>query len=254
MDLVLPKSLTDFYHSNSQKTRVMTEAWALQNVFCPSCGGSLNDYENNRPVADFYCTKCNEDYELKSKRNSLGNKIADGAYSTMINKVNKCTNPSFFFLTYDKNSLLVNDLMVVPSHFFTESIIEKRKPLADTAKRAGWVGCNILYNQLPSEGKIFYIRSGIVETKSKVVDSWNKTVFLRDSSTKQKGWLLDIMQVISKFSDKSFSLNDLYQFENYFKLRHPNNNNIQDKIRQQLQMLRDKQYLRFVSRGRYEVV
>jgi type II restriction enzyme len=34
--------------------------------------------------------------------------------------------------------------------------------------------------------------------------------------------------------------------------KYPNNNNIQAKIRQQLQILRDKGYLKFTGRGKYE--
>lgn len=64
------------------------------------------NYENNRPVADFYCLACKEDYELKSKKDTIGNKIVDGAYSTMIDRLQSDTNPNFFFLNYDINSLM----------------------------------------------------------------------------------------------------------------------------------------------------
>ncbi len=52
---------------------------------------------------------------------------------------------------------------------------------------------------------------------------------------------------------KDFLLSEIYQFENYLKLKHPNNNNIQAKIRQQLQILRDKDFLEFSSRGKYKL-
>jgi len=48
-------------------------------------------------------------------------------------------------------------------------------------------------------------------------------------------------------------LNDIYQFEKYLKLKHPENNNIQAKIGQQLQILRDTDYLKFESRGKYKL-
>lgn len=253
MNLGLLNSIADNYNSQSQKIRVITEYWLEQNSFCPQCGGKLKQYENNRPVADFYCKQCILDYELKSKENSLGNKITDGAYSTMIDKVEDGSNTSFFFLTYDKKSWSVNDLMVVPSYFFTRDVIEERKPLAETAKRAGWVGCNILYGMLPADGKIFYIRNGIPESKSQVVDSWNKTVFLKHSDDKQKSWLLDVMYIVGKLG-RQFTLSEIYFFEDYLKLRHPNNNNIKAKLRQQLQVLRDQNFLRFTARGAYEVI
>lgn len=253
MNLGLLNGLAYGYNSQSQKIRVITESWLGENSFCPQCGDELIKYENNRPVDDFHCAKCLLDYELKSKQNSLGNKITDGAYSTMIDKVDNGSNPSFFFLTYDKENWTVNDLMVVPSYFFTREIIEKRKPLAATARRAGWVGCNIIYGMLPEDGKIFYIRNGVSKQKSQVIESWNKTVFLKDSDDKQKCWLLDVMYIVGKIG-RQFTLGEIYIFEDYFKSRHPNNNNIRAKIRQQLQILRDQNFLRFISRGKYEVI
>jgi type II restriction enzyme len=32
----------------------------------------------------------------------------------------------------------VNNFFVIPKYFFIPEIIEKRKPLSETAKRAGW--------------------------------------------------------------------------------------------------------------------
>ena len=68
------------YTSNSQKIRILTKDWVDSQIFCPSCGANIENYENNRPVADFYCPKCLEEYELKSKKDSMGKKIVDGAY------------------------------------------------------------------------------------------------------------------------------------------------------------------------------
>ena len=42
---------------------------------------------------------------------------------------------------------------MVPKHFFVPDIIEKRKPLAETARRAGWIGCNIVLKNIPNEGR-----------------------------------------------------------------------------------------------------
>jgi type II restriction enzyme len=79
MDLSFDLSLSASYENKSQIARVLTESWVEKNIFCPSCGGYLANYENNKPVADFYCASCKEDYELKSKQNSMGKKIVDGA-------------------------------------------------------------------------------------------------------------------------------------------------------------------------------
>jgi type II restriction enzyme len=254
MGLNLYSTLADKYHNNSQKIRVLTESWVNKYIYCPSCGNDISEYENNKPVADFYCSKCNEDYELKSKKDKIGNKIVDGAYSTMIERLKSDSNPNFFFLNYDKHSFDVTNFIVIPKHFFIPDIIEKRKPLSPTARRAGWVGCNILLDTIPESGKIFYIKNGKEESKTKILDNWNKTSFLKESiNSKSKGWLLDIIKCIDKLNKNNFNLSDIYQFEKYLKSKHPENNNIQAKIRQQLQFLRDKEYLKFESRGKYKL-
>ncbi len=254
MSINLYSTIADGFNSNSQKIRVLTENWVNEYIYCPSCGNNISEYKNNKPVADFYCDKCNEDYELKSKKDKMGKKIVDGAYSTMIKRLQSDSNPNFFFLNYDKISLDVTNFIVIPKHFFIPEIIEKRKPLSPTAKRAGWIGCNILLDTIPESGKIFYIKDGQKENKDKILNSWNKTIFLKQSTNLQsKSWLLDIIKCIDKLNKNNFNLSDIYQFEKYLKLKHPENNNIQAKIRQQLQLLRDKEYLQFESRGKYKL-
>ena len=254
MLLNLYSNISDIYKSKSQKIRVLTEEWAGDNIFCPNCGSSINHYENNKPVADFYCLNCSEDYELKSKKGSIGKKIVDGAYSTMIQRLQSDSNPNFFFLNYEENSLEIRNFIVIPKHFFTPEIIEKRKPLSKTAKRAGWIGCNILLETIPESGKIFYVKDGKEESKDKILEKWNKTTFLRHARDfEAKGWLLDIIKCVDKINKNDFRLSEIYQFETYLQSKYPENNNIQAKIRQQLQILRDKGYLKFESRGKYRL-
>src|SRR3989344_5878752 len=156
MRLVFDKKIAENYKSQSQKARVLTEKWVDDSVFCPNCGHmDIDKYPNNQPVADFYCSNCKEDYELKSKRDNIGSKIVDGAYRTMIERLQSSKNPNFFLLNYDLHNLTVLDFLVIPKHFFIPEIIERRKPLAATARRAGWVGCNIILKNIPQIGKIF---------------------------------------------------------------------------------------------------
>ena len=256
MKLTLNTQIAHSYKSPSQKTRVLTERWVGDSVYCPNCGhAKIDKYPNNQPVADFYCMNCNEDYELKSKRNSIGTKIIDAAYRTMIERLQSSNNPNFFLLCYDLQSYKVDNFFVIPKHFFIPAIIEKRKPLASTARRSGWVGCNILLNSIPQTGKIFFVKNGVVEPKEKILALWRKTLFLREEKeASSKGWLLDIMRCIEKLEKREFTLNEIYAFQNELSKIHPENKHIKDKIRQQLQILRDNGYLDFVSRGCYRLV
>lgn len=121
MILNFNKDLAANYKSNSQIARVLTESWLKNNSYCPNCGKeNLESYENNRPVADFFCGVCNEDFELKSKSGSLGKTINDGAYQKMIERINSPKNPIFFFLTYRKVDLSVNDLIIIPKQLFSD--------------------------------------------------------------------------------------------------------------------------------------
>ncbi|MDD2516549.1 MAG: restriction endonuclease, partial [Candidatus Gracilibacteria bacterium] len=82
-----------------------------------------------------------------------------------------------------------------------------------------------------------------------------KTLFLRDkNSIESKGWILDIMKCIEMLKKKEFTLQEIYNFEPILRQKYPNNNFIKDKIRQQLQFLRDKGYLEFEGSARYRVL
>lgn len=254
MKIFFDEKLAKNYHSPSQKIRILTESWVGDEIYCPNCGNDIGHYENNRPVADFFCSGCREEYELKSKKNSIGNKIVDGAYHTMIKRLQESNNPNFFLLNYNFKNLEVVNFFVIPKHFFIPEIIEKRKPLSGTARRCGWTGCNILLQNIPQTGKIFFIKNGRIESKTKVLENWKKTLFLREEKEiLEKGWILDVMGCIDKIGKRKFSLNEIYAFEKYLKEKHPSNNFIKDKIRQQLQILRDKNYLEFISRGNYRL-
>ncbi len=256
MKLTFDKSLAVGYKSASQKARVLTEGWVDNEIFCPNCGRlNIDKYPSGRPVADFYCANCREDYELKSKQNGIGTKIVDGAYRTMIERLGSTNNPNFFLLNYDLRDFSVLNFFVIPKHFFVPDIIEKRKALSQAARRAGWIGCNILLSHIPQTGKIFFIRNKQVEPKEKVLAEWQKTLFLREEKEiSAKGWLLDVMRCVDKLGRREFTLNDVYAFENELSRIHPENKHIKDKIRQQLQILRDKGYLDFVSRGIYKAI
>jgi len=252
MNLSFNTSLAKNYSSNSQIARILTENWVLENSYCPNCGFvSLNEFSNNKPVADFYCGNCSEEFELKSKNGSLTKTITDGAYSTMVERINSNKSPNFFFLTYTKE-WKVDNFLIIPKQFFTTEIIIKRKPLAQTAKRAGWIGCNINISNVPLVGKVFLVKDSKLIDKKIVENTFNKTLFLRNKPNESKGWILDVMSCIDTIKKDKFTLDEVYKFEDKLRLKYPNNNFIKDKIRQQLQILRDKGMIEFEGRGHYK--
>ena len=143
---------------------------------------------------------------------------------------------------------------MIPSQFFVPSIIECRKPLALTARRAGWTGCNILFHQILHAGRVSLVTEGIPVRKTKMLEAWQRTLFLKEQGRLEaRGWALDVMKCIEKLKKPEFALADVYRFESLLQKRHPNNRHIRAKIRQQLQVLRDAGYLEFSRRGEYRV-
>src|SRR5215208_1081991 len=167
------------YTSGSQSARAWTERWVREWVYCPNCGSSkITPFPNNSPLADFFCGSCAEEYELKSQKSKFGNKVLDGAFQAKCDRLAASNNPNLFILNYNLKELAVVNLLIVPKHFFVRDIIQERKPLALTARRAGWIGSHILLDRIPASGKIHIIRNGLLQPKELVLAEWKMTLFL----------------------------------------------------------------------------
>ena len=242
------------YASGSQSARAWTERWVRDLVYCPNCGNSkINAFPNNSPVADFFCATCKEEYELKSQKSTFGKKVLNGSFRTKCERLAANNNPNLSLLNYDLKNLTVVNLFVIPKHFFLREIIEERKPLASTARRAGWIGSKILLDQIPQAGKIFIVRAGQPEPMDSVLAKWSRTLFLRDQGLEARGWLIEVMKCVEAIGKREFQIDDVYAFEDRLSRLYPDNQNVKPKIRQQLQFLRDRGYLDFVSRGYYRL-
>lgn len=251
MNFYFDTNLAIPYKSNSQKVRIMSESWVGENIFCPACGNPhIKSLKNNSPVADFQCDFCGEIFELKSKNGQLGNKIADGAYSTMLQRITSLTNPNLFVMCYSDKFQVVS-LTAIPKFFFTPSIIEKRRPLSPNAVRAGWVGCNILYGKIPTQGKISLLKDQTLRDANAVVKEYRRISQLQTHSITERGWLFDVLNCINAIPCEEFSLSDVYVFSDILQEKHPTNHNVKPKIRQQLQVLRDKGFIEFLGNGSY---
>ncbi len=185
------------YTSGAQKIRILSEDWAHNSVYCPNCGShKLTRFPNNSPVADFYCDVCHEEYELKSRKYGTGGKVVDGSYKTMLERLASSKNSNLLLLSYDPISISVVDLVIVPKHFLIKDIIEPRKPLSPSARRAGWTGCNILIGSIPASGEISLIKNRVVRPAHEVFSIWRKTLFLREKTNEHtKGWLINVIRL-----------------------------------------------------------
>lgn len=254
MNLHFNLELSKNYENTAQKIRILSENWMCNNMYCPVCGNrKLIQLPNNSPVADFQCDQCRAIFELKSHQGTIGKKIPDGAYSTMMERITSNTNPDLFVLQYT-DQLDVSDLVIIPRFFFVPEIIEKRKPLSNEARRSGWVSCNILYQDIPLQGKIPVITNGYPVRSEDVITNYNHIKQLQKNTLDSRGWVIDILNCVNNIRSDEFTLNDMYQYHDYLQEKYKNNNNINAKIRQQLQFLRDKGFIIFLGNGNYKKI
>jgi len=65
------------------------------------------------------------------------------------------------------------------------------------------------------------------------------------------GWKAEIFKYANSLPSDIFNLDDINRFIPQLKRKYPNNNHISDKIRQQLQILRDTGLIEFLGNGKY---
>jgi type II restriction enzyme len=253
MNLQCRIELASKYKAGPQIARVLSEDWCVRELYCPACDSDrLTASEPNNPAVDFSCSKCEQPFQLKSLRNWNSRKIVDAGYDSMLRAIRTDKTPNLLLLQYS-HSWLVQNLVLIPRMFFSESVIEKRNPLGPQARRAGWTGCNILLSEVPADGKIHVICDGVPVPKSQVRDEFARVKRFAELPPSVRGWTLDVLRVVRGLGKSTFSLREVYEFESELKALHPQNQNVRPKIRQQLQVLRDIGLISFTSPGEYSV-
>jgi type II restriction enzyme len=239
------------YKNATQIARVVSEHWCSSNLYCAACDTeALNQAPTNAKAVDFYCGNCNETYQLKSQRRLNLKCVPDGAYNAMLAAVKKNIAPNLLILNYNAQ-WIVSGLFLVPALFFTESVLRRRHPLSRDARRAGWVGCNIILSNVPGEAKIPLVENAEIAPPSLVRQRFAEFRKFGAIDWSLRGWTIDILRIVSQLGD-SFTLQQAYKHEPTLARLHPANRNIRAKIRQQLQVLRDFGFLEFVGQGRYQ--
>jgi type II restriction enzyme len=170
----------------------------------------------------------------------------------MVRSIRADRTPHLLLLQYNPKWYIRN-VLLVPRMFLTESVIEKRRPLSPAARRAGWVGCNILLRSIPSDGKIAIVSDGAPEPEQLVRREFERIKGLAELSPTLRGWTVDVLNSVRQLGKSEFSLNDVYAIEPQLRAAHPNNRNVRPKIRQQLQVLRNIGLIEFKGRGNYSL-
>lgn len=161
-------------------------------------------------------------------------------------------NPNFLFMNYSLKSMGVIDLFIVPKHFFVPTFFSRESPLLKLHDVRDGSAATSFSIKSPNLERYFTFEKVNSPTKRPFWLS-GKKLFLRNQSIEAKGWLLEVMKCVDMIGKPEFDLEDVYRFEQRLSTIFPNNQNVKPKIRQQLQYLRDKGYLEFVSRGNYRL-
>ncbi len=254
MELVCDPSVASLYKSSPQRARVISEYWFSQNGYCLACDSDrLTRAAPNTRAMDFSCGNCGHRYELKTFTKRPPRSLVDGAYAALLERINSSSAPTLCLLGRDQ-SWQIRSLTAFHSSFLTPWVVERRPPLGEHARRAGWVGCNIRLDRIPSDGEIAIIENGRCQPKSEVRTKFKRFLPLEGLSAGQRDWTTLTLLAIRKLGKARFSLSDLYECEQQFAQAYPGNRHVRAKIRQQLQVLRDLGVLSFEARGSYLVV
>ena len=257
--LQLDPQVASGYSSGAQIARRVTEQWGAENLYCLACSSrTLEAATANTAVLDFLCPQCAAAYQLKAKNGRFGRKVANSAYAVKVAAIDAGTVPNYLFLGYSRTDWEVRDLFVVPGHFVTRAVVEERPRLPDTARRAGWIGSNILLHALPAEARLELVNSGRIVPVTAVRRQWRAFAFLNTDPRAGGGWAADVLACVRDFQKDSgdqFTLAEFYaRYEQHLSELHPKNRNVRPKMRQQLQVLRDGGVIAFFGHGRYRVL
>ncbi len=253
MDLQWRIELASGYRAGPQIVRVLSEDWCTRELYCPACDSDeLAPTPANTPTTDFVCPVCGQRFQLKSLKNWGVKKVVDAGYNAMLRAIHADQTPNLFLLHYS-GSWCVRNLVLIPRVFFSKSVIEKRSPLGLQARRAGWVGCNILVSRIPDDGKIAMVSDGLAVPVQKVRREFTRIRGLAQLPPSLRGWTLDVLNAIRRLGKRQFSLQEVYGFEVTLRELHPHNQNVRPKIRQQLQVLRDMGLIEFTRPGEYAI-
>lgn len=251
MNLQCTAHLVSSYRSGSQIARILSEEWCGRELYCPACPSNrLSATRANCPAIDFICPNCSQNFQLKSRKTWGGRKVPDAGYNAMLQAIRSDKTPNLLIMQYSSD-WFVRNLMLIPRVFFTENVIEKRRPLSTRAQRAGWIGCNILLDRIADDGKIALISAGVPIGEDRVRQEFSRIRALAELPPVQRGWTVEVLGMLRRLGKTEFRLKDVYHFEPELRMAHPRNQNIQAKVRQQMQVLRDLGIVQFVGRGSY---
>jgi type II restriction enzyme len=251
VDLALDPSLGEGLRSQSQIARRVTQGWIARELGCLSCNSlRLSQTAENTKARDFVCGSCDEPYELKSTSGRFTRWVLDGQFETLMDVITSGRTPNLLLMEYDRPHQRVRGLSAIRRQLLSPLAVVARPALRPPARRAGWKGCNIDLQRVPSSGRIRIVSESVALPWSDVKNAWSQVGFLVELRPETGGWIRDVLSCIDELPE-TFTLRDAYRFESRLARVHPENQHVRPKIRQQLQVLVKNGILARRGRGRY---
>jgi type II restriction enzyme len=156
-DFVEQVTLNTNWKSESRIVGEASEEYVKNNIKCIRCNNiNFEKCKTNEKSKDLICIECNQKYQIKAKsatkkqiNNIINNKTfktIGGEYSTTLNNINQ--NIDYLIIFYEKNTYKIQNILYVKNEYIDQHCIVPRNPLSINAKRAGWQGCNIIFNNI----------------------------------------------------------------------------------------------------------
>ena len=253
VDLTCEMGLAAGYHSPSQQARVLSEGWFARNAYCLACDADeVKATRANTAATDFICPKCQHRYELKTFLRRPRKSLVDGAYETMMRRMRSGTAPTLCLLERSED-WAIRSLTAIHASFLVPEVVERREPLGPTARRAGWIGCNIRLDRIASDGEVPVVEESRELPVRDVRRRFQRFLPLLKRRVDGRGWTTLTLAMVRRLKKPSFKLAEMYAMEGEFAMVYPENRHVRDKIRQQLQVLRDLELVEFLGGGEYRV-
>jgi type II restriction enzyme len=158
----LNENISQVKENNNWKneSRIVGEAceeYIKNNIKCIRCNEiNYEKCKTNEKSKDLICISCNQKFQIKAKSatqkqvNNIKNKdifkTIGGEYSTTVKNINEQID--YLIILYEKQSYKIINILYIKYKNINFNCIIPRKPLSITAKRSGWQGCNIIFDNI----------------------------------------------------------------------------------------------------------
>lgn len=144
------------WKSESRKYGEACELWLAANYYCPFCGGQLTKGPTNAQAVDHQCSNesCLEYFQIKATSKSFKTRsgrvrcLGASLRATLasIDPITDRMTWNLVLLEYDRTTNRIKKLGLIRKCNISRENVRERNPLRPTARRAGWQGCNLMFD------------------------------------------------------------------------------------------------------------